>query len=280
MDADKIKNFFIFHFEKMILVVVIGASGLLLYKGFELPNYLDTHQPSKLSEDATQVRNSIDEDHNDQIIPPRQPTFDIIAETKKRYDPVDPVPYKLPHLFIEEGNEGTIVRRQDPALSPPQMLLAQGVATAIVVRSPVEDYPLADLEPADPVEKVEAPKVRERKPRGRRAMMMGGDDMDMEMMMEDQSGMEMDMMMMDQSMSTAGATRKFDSKFDFGARTPDSPKTNNSPSQNSPGSSRVPPSSPTRKPTKHTRKRCRMPTASKLAAIHPSTTISRCNERT
>ncbi len=221
MDADKIKDFFLFHVEKMILVVVVGASGFLLYQGLQLDNYLDTHDPDRLGDDATQVKLEIDEDHNDAIIPPRIPTLDIVAQTQKRYNSVDPTPYKLPHLLERQG-ENVIVRREDPVLSPPQQLLVQGVLTAIAVRSASPDYPLAALDPADEVEKVEAPKVRE--PRQRRSRRGGGDMEEMMMMMgefeEEEMEMEMEMDMESEFSSMAGGVRKFDPKFDFGTGRP------------------------------------------------------------
>ena len=214
MDADKITNFFKFHVEKMILVVVIGASVFMLYQGFQLPHYTDKKKPDQLAADATQVRNAIDEDHNEAIIPERVPTFDIVAATARRDTPVDHSHYRLQHPWQGKG-EQAIVRRSDPLLPPPAQLLAQGVTRLIAVRRATEDYPIASLEGADPVEKVEvkAPKPRRSRGRGR----MG---MDEDMMMMDEYE-DMDMMENDMDMgmtSMAGPNRKFDPAFDFGVR--------------------------------------------------------------
>lgn len=238
MDADKIKNFFIFHCEKMILVFVIAASGFLVYQGLQLPNFLDTQQPDRLSSSATQVRADIDINHNDAIIPERKPTIDIVARTEKLYTSVDPTPYELPYPW-EGKSPDSIVRRQDPQLLPPSQLIVNPVVTAIAIRGSAtdpEDYTLAhmlaagDLEPAEPVEKIEQPKKRERRSRRGRGgggygeemdeMMMGGGEeemMEMDMEMEGMYGMEM---MGDMSMSegAGGPNRKFNSKFDFGFR--------------------------------------------------------------
>ncbi len=214
MDADKITNFFKFHVEKMILVVVIGASVFMLYQGFQLPHYTDKKKPDQLADDATQVRNAIDEDHNEAIIPERVPTFDIVAATARRDTPVDHSHYRLQHPWQGKG-EQAIVRRSDPLLPPPAQLLAQGVTRLIAVRRATEDYPIASLEGADPVEKVEvkAPKPRRARGRGR----MGG--MDDEMMMDEYEDMDMMEDDMDMGMaSMAGPNRQFDPEFDFGVR--------------------------------------------------------------
>jgi hypothetical protein len=224
MDTDKIKKFFVHHFEKMILVVVIGAAGFLVFQGYQLPDFLDKEQPERLTTEATRVKGAIDENHNDAIIPERQPTFDILAETKKLYTPVDSSPYKPPYLWDPSRKEGAIVRRQDPTISPPRSLVLTGVATAIAVRGSTTDkqaYALASLEGAEPLEKVEPPKVRQPRPRRGRGM----DDMEMMDMMDMMGmGMEPDMSM-EMDMSSAmgmtqgtGPTRKFNSKFDFGFR--------------------------------------------------------------
>ena len=177
MDADKIKSFFIHHFEKMILVGVIAASGFLIYQGFGMTDFLKEHQPDVLATDATQVKSDIDENHNDNIIPERIPTFDILKATAEIYTAVDPTAYKPTYPW--ERTEGqSIVRRQDPALKPPLNLLAKGVATTIAIRGSTtdpDDYLLAGLEDAEPLEKVEPKKKRE--PRRSRRNMGGMDEM-------------------------------------------------------------------------------------------------------
>ncbi len=224
MDADKIKEFLLFHFEKMILVVVIGASAFLVYKGLQLPNFLEKQQPSRLAEQATQVKAAIDEDHNPAIIPDREPTFDILGQTKKLYTAVEPSGYDL--IPWEGKKEGSIVRRQDPALLAPRSLITTPVVASIAVRGSTTDaaaYTLASLEAAEPLEKVEAPKPRESR-RSRRGR--GGMD---EMMMEDMMGGDMEQLMMEEMMMDmgdmggggsmgGGPTRRFDSKYDYGVR--------------------------------------------------------------
>ena len=162
MDADKIKEFFLFHFEKMILVGVIGASGFLIYKGLAMPNFLKNSSLTRLAE-ATQVKSDIDENHNEAIIPDRDPTFDILEPTKKLYTAVDPTDYNLPtHL----GRKERAIDRASPRsrLLAPARLSPRRVV-AVDRDSRQHDgrggLPLASLEDAEPLEKVEAKPKRE-----------------------------------------------------------------------------------------------------------------------
>ncbi len=222
MDADKIKNFFILHFEKMILVLILGGSVFLIYRGLQLPDFLATHQPEKLATDASRVKLAIDENHNEEIIPERVPTFDILKQTKILDAPVDSVAYKLGKTF-EAQNENSIVRRQDVVLLPPLELITQGVLTTLAIKGNKTDadgYALAKLDPADEVEKVEQPRQRSQRRRPPRGGMGMGMEMEMQMQMEMEAQMSM---MSGGPMGATGPTtvvpvRKFDTEFDFGLR--------------------------------------------------------------
>ncbi len=159
MDSDKIKKFFVLHFEKLLLGLIVAASVFLIYSGLQLPNFLAESQPDKLTASANQVKLEIDDDHSEEIIKDRIPTYDIIAATERLYTPVDETAYKLRHPW-EAQNEQSIVRRQDPMLPAPLDLRTSGVLTTIAIKGSVtdpKDYPVAALEAADEVEKVAAP---------------------------------------------------------------------------------------------------------------------------
>ncbi|MCP4888931.1 MAG: hypothetical protein P1U77_02100 [Rubripirellula sp.] len=229
MDTDKIKNFFINHIEKMILVVVIGVSVFLMYQGLQKPNFLDQHLPARLQQDATQVRGDIDINHNDEVLKDRNPTFDIVRETEKLYTAVEPSEYKLERTWEGKTLE-SIVRRQDPVMVAATSIELTPVTTAIAFRAQTNSaepqYALYNLEDADELEKVEK-KTRRRRNRNRGGAEMGlgfggmegemGDmegGMDMEMEMDgdmfggDMLGMEGD----------SGPKRTFNAEHDFGFR--------------------------------------------------------------
>lgn len=222
MDADKIKDFFLNHCEKMILTLVILGSGYLIYVGSQKPDFLETKQPTQLADNATRVKAEIDLDHNESIIPERMPTFDIVQQTARLDTPVDPLDYSLPKTWSGKS-PNSVVRRLDPELLAPESLIVQSIVTSIAIRGSREDaaaYSLASLEDADPVEKVEKPKRRERRSRGR-----GGEEMDMEMsgmddMMAEMGDMD-DMMaeMGEGGMSGPnGPNRNFNNEHDLGMR--------------------------------------------------------------
>lgn len=222
MDTDKIKNFFLNHCEKMILTLVILGSGYMIYAGSQKPNFLETEQPDRLADSATKVKSDVDLDHNENIIPDRVPTFDIVRQTARLDTAVDPLDYSLPKTWSGKS-PNSIVRRLDPELLPPESLIVQSVVTSIAIRgsrTEPDAYALASLENADPVEKVEKPKRRERRSRGR-----GGEEMDMEMsgmddMMMEMGGMEDMMMEMGEGGlgGASGPNRSFNNEHDLGMR--------------------------------------------------------------
>ncbi|MGB7345769.1 MAG: hypothetical protein WBD20_16250 [Pirellulaceae bacterium] len=225
---DKIKDFFIYHVEKIILALVVAISGFLIFSGLGKEHITAQYQPDAIAQQAQQVKSSVDDDHSDAILKDRKSDFDIPHAITIRANPVDKTGYDLPNVFDPpSGSDGTGVKRQDPTISTPIALRVQGVATAIAFRSPAGNYPLKDLEPADPLEVIEkkekkAPRERRRRGgSGMEEMDYGGSDggeMDYGMDM-----MEMDMGMMD-PMGTAGMegangpVRKLDPKGDFGLR--------------------------------------------------------------
>ncbi|WP_186774686.1 hypothetical protein [Allorhodopirellula solitaria] len=242
MDTDKIKDFFIHHAEKMVVGVVIAASVWMIYSGLDLPDMTDEKNPDTLASDAKQVRASIDEDHSDKILPPRQPTFDIAAELKKKNEPIPFEEYVPEHLWVPQNISDT-VRRQDPVLLAPRALMTSGHIESYAVLSSSGNYAASTLEPAEKLEKIEQqpvrrPPTRGRRGRGRNAMMEGMDGMgmgmdsgmmgmdgmgmgmDSGMMGMDGMGMDSGMMGMDSGMMGAsgmtGAGRAFAPENNFG----------------------------------------------------------------
>ncbi|MDB4532921.1 hypothetical protein N9248_01300 [bacterium] len=230
MDTDKIKDFFVYNFEKMILVVVIGVSVFLIYSGSQQPVFTAKNDPDDLKTKANQVKSDIDLDHNEVVIngggeePSRRPTFDIVAATDRSATGVDDSFYKSTNKWVAGAQSGKKIRRQDPRLAPPESLVLTSVASVISVQGRSDDtYALLDLEAADPLEKVEK-KRRRKKRRSSRGNAGGegeGEGMGMEGMGMEGMGMEgmgMEGMGMGDSTGSDGPTRKFDGRFDFGYR--------------------------------------------------------------
>ena len=234
MDSDKIKDFFAHHAEKMVVCVVIAASGWMVYSGLNLPDLRDEKNPDALASEAQQVRASIDEDHSEEILPLRRPTFDIAAELKRKNEPIPFEEYVPPHLWVPQ-NISDSIRRKDPVLLAPRALITSGHIESYAVLSSSGNYRASTLEPAEKLEKIEKKAVRRPPPRSRRNRnMMGMDEggmmgMDSGMMGMDSGMMGMDsgMMGMDSGMmgmeggmmggsQMAGAGRTLDPAYNFG----------------------------------------------------------------
>ncbi|EMI44104.1 hypothetical protein [Rhodopirellula sp. SWK7] len=234
MDADKIKDFFIHHAEKMVVGLVMLASAWMVYGGLSMPDMTKEQDPDKLANEAKQVRASIDDDHTEAIIPPREPTFDIDAELAKKneyvaYESFNPDKTWIPIPLSES------TRRQDPTLLAPRALLTSSHIESYAVLGN-GNYRVKELEPAEKLEMVEQKKKpKPKKPRGRRGMMGMDDMMEMEMEMMDPGMMDPGMMgpgmmdpsmmgpgMMDPGMMGSGMTgpiRTLAPEYNFGYRT-------------------------------------------------------------
>ncbi len=209
MDADKLKDFAVYNFEKLIVAIVVLLSAFLVYSGLGKPIITEEHDPDRLAQSATEVKRQVDDDHTEAIVHPedeeksREPKFDIALEQQKFLQPIkfslyQPDPWDLSKASKEK------VRRKDPVLAKPAAVRTTGVIASLAYRSQDGTYALADLEPADEVEVVEVkPKRSSRRSRRQNPMdmMMGGEG-DMDMMGMDMDMMGMDMMGMDMEMGS------------------------------------------------------------------------------
>ncbi|MCD0458930.1 hypothetical protein [Roseiconus lacunae] len=191
MDSDKLKDFALYNFEKLIVLIVVAMSGFLVWVGYGKEDIRKTRDPENLTTRANQVRNEVDNDHTEQVLDGRRPEFDI-AEAQSKFLNAIPASMYTPELWEPSKVAANKVRRQDPELGKPEGIRVQGVIASMAFRSKDGLYALSELEPADPVE------VVEQKPRSRRSRRRNNGMADM-YGMEDQGGMdmgyEMEMMM-------------------------------------------------------------------------------------
>jgi len=147
MDTEKIKAFFVNHSEKVILAVIVGVAGYLIFQGFTLAHFTDEHDPEQVITRAQQVKSSIDEDHTQAVIGEREPTLDILARAREIYNPVDGGLYKLNNPWEPPGSNRMTVRRRDPELKAPRAVTVTPVATLIAVQgsNKSDDYALAEI---------------------------------------------------------------------------------------------------------------------------------------
>jgi len=218
MDLDAIKNFFISHGEKLVVAVVVAASIWMIYNGFQQPNILDSHQPEGLTDNANVVRQNIDEDHTEAIIPERTPEFDIVKETLSKRQPVDSDPYRLAHL-LERRPIDTSIRREDPVLAAPLAIRVSGQIDSIALLSRSGQYSLQNLEPAGAIEQEEdsRPRSSQSSNNGLRRDLekQGYSEEEIEEILADEEANEPEEPI---RMTTDPTGRAFNTEHDFGAR--------------------------------------------------------------
>ncbi|EMI18159.1 hypothetical protein RMSM_04909 [Rhodopirellula maiorica SM1] len=215
MDSNKIKELAIKHVEKVILAIFAIVSAFLVYQATQLPEF--TQEPTRLRDDATRVKNEVDDDHTDAIIPDREAlAIDIVERTKRTIKPVD---IKIGYTQVgtwKEVQRNDSFKRRDPELFAPLKLQMKSVIGTMAIRSKDGEYSLANLEPADPIV-VEEKKERPSRRSSRRGRGMAGDEgmygdemMGMEDEMSGMMGMEMSGMMGMEGSMAGAAVRRLD----------------------------------------------------------------------
>jgi hypothetical protein len=207
-----IKDFLFRHVEKFIFGTLVLLAVLLVYRGFQMPDYLAQQQPDRMEQAAKEVRVAIDADHWEEIAEPRLVSIDVVSRTNESMRPVDPQGYPLTPWEAKSIDMG--VRRADPAIPAPVELLVSGVISGIAYKSADPEYALKKLEPAEAIEKAPEPRQRERRPRNRRQQMMDpyGEMSYDESYTEPDYGYEMS------GMAAVTPGRRLDAKYDQGFR--------------------------------------------------------------
>ncbi|TWU01107.1 hypothetical protein [Stieleria varia] len=218
MDADKIKDFLLYNFEKFIVAVVVALAGFLVYSGLGKEDITQSIQPDVLEKKASAVRLEVDEDHSD-FVGERKPEFDIKTAMVIRNEPIDPAGHRQGTIWDDVDPAVSGKKRSDPLIAEAVSVQVKGVLVSMAARSADGSYPLKGYDAADPVEVEEAAPVRQPRRRGRGS--------DMEMMMEGygdmggygEMGMSMDMGMDTSSMGmSSGAARRLPPDADDGMR--------------------------------------------------------------
>ncbi|HBJ36282.1 MAG TPA: hypothetical protein DDZ51_16330 [Planctomycetaceae bacterium] len=194
MSNSSSQDFLFRHFEKFIFGVLVCLALFLIYRGFQMPNFLDEQQPDRMEQGANQVKTAIDEDHWESIntAESRLVSIDVVARTNESIRPVSSQLYRLNHPWEGKSIDASL-KRVDPPLASPIDVMVTGVIASIAVKLPPSkdplkqsDYPLKALDNAEPIV-VKAPEPKKPPKRVRRPMMDGSG---MEGMMMEGSGME------------------------------------------------------------------------------------------
>ncbi|MEM6472654.1 MAG: hypothetical protein AAF802_24045 [Planctomycetota bacterium] len=179
MDADKIKDFIVHNFEKAIVLGVVALSGFLIWSGLGKPVVTNQYDPADQESQARLVKGEIDNDHNAQVVDPREPTFDIAQELRKARKAIPSNIYVPESPWDISTMSAEKVARKDPTLSKPVGLEVNGVIASIAYRSTDGLYALQDFEPAGELEVVEKPTRTRRRNRRNGGMDDFGDMMGM-----------------------------------------------------------------------------------------------------
>ncbi|OYP33140.1 hypothetical protein [Rhodopirellula sp. MGV] len=202
MDSDKLKDFALYNFEKLIVLLIIAAAGFLAWIGYSKEDIRATRDPQRLATSANEVKNEVDNNHNEEVLAERRTSFEEfdIAKEQQKFLTAIPASLYTPQLWEPGKVAANKVRRKDPELSKPEGIQVQGVIASMAYRSKDGLYALADLEAADEVEKVEQKPTRSSRRNSRQnnmadmyGMMGGG-----------MEGYESDMMMSGMGASSSG----------------------------------------------------------------------------
>src|SRR3954466_6627629 len=97
LDKDKLQQFFLLHIEKILLVIIVGLTLLLVYRGFSLPHLQPDLSPQALVEKTRGAKQYIDDPERwiREVAASRPVEMDVVPGVKKTQTPADPMAYML-----------------------------------------------------------------------------------------------------------------------------------------------------------------------------------------
>lgn len=154
--ANRGPNFFAAHIEKVIMVIVAGLAGFLVYRNVSLPTLPDTQTPEQLAGEAQNLLNKVRNESHWEAIYAEREQFDrhkFHADTLEARHPADPTNYAIGRLepsAVKEHYE----QRTDPVLLPAEQIVVRNVSgtlgTWVLVNDRNRD-PFLDIKDADPI---------------------------------------------------------------------------------------------------------------------------------
>ncbi len=150
-------NFFAAHVEKLILGVVVAATGYVIYDGISRKGYPTDRQPTSLNQSAGDALQQISVDHTEAIFAEREIKHAFVPEVEKSRRPIEWKKFSLGSLQ-NENSSGPVELRGDPKILPPEQLVVKCVSGAVAIEVPKET--------PDPFEVFEdAPRITIKKPK-------------------------------------------------------------------------------------------------------------------
>ena len=152
-DAAKIQDFLFHHIEKLLLVVVVGLMGFLIWQGMKLQGLEGDLKPVGLKQKAEEMRAFIDEGNRwTEVAAARTPTMDILQKVEASQLQINAGQFPFP-ISLNRPNFPKHNPRSDPKLFPPENVVVwAGTIPLACYAAPKELDPLslipAEVEPA------------------------------------------------------------------------------------------------------------------------------------
>jgi hypothetical protein len=164
LDKDKLQQFFLLHIEKILLVIVVGLMGLLIYRGFSLAPLDSTLSPQALVSQSNQAKQYIDDPGRwiNEVSAKRTPEFNIVKGVGEVQKHSDPLAYMLVNTW-SRPDFPKLSPREDPILFPPEKLIVRPVIGALASFARNENEWVDPLYPPETEEEAAKRKAKEKR---------------------------------------------------------------------------------------------------------------------
>ena len=151
--GSSLKRFFLYHIEKLILVLAVVLLGLFFWLGYNTETY-DDNSPEDVVQKARQTGDYIVSPTSwDNLAPMRAGDSDVVDRINRNRNGIDTSSYAIGPTSVPVLRESP---RKDPPMSKPIKLVARSVTTQVLleprgkaVQDVLLDYPIALSEDAD-----------------------------------------------------------------------------------------------------------------------------------
>jgi hypothetical protein len=171
LDSAKLKDLFVRHVEKLLLILVVGAMLYLVYQGFSMPGLEQGKTPQGLLETSQAMLQFINDPNRwNQIQEERQITANVVNDVKEDRFPIDGNQYFLPIVW-DKPNFPKLSPRTDPKIFAPIHLVVRPIVGPLAyLKSETYVDPLqpAVVEGEEPAPKRKA-KPKPKQPKGGKA---------------------------------------------------------------------------------------------------------------
>ena len=161
LDSAKLRDFFLRHCEKLVLVGVAALVVWFIYSGFKLPGLEPGKTPSGLLQTSQAARTFIDEPTRWQEVAKTRPVeLNITKQVELTQVKIDAPAYHLPRALAQQ-NFPKLSPRRDPKLFPPIHVVVRPIWGPLAVIADINDTDPLMVVPTE--EETEQPKKQKPK---------------------------------------------------------------------------------------------------------------------